>query len=150
MTNFNFRISYFMTIRSSALELLHCRQTDRQAFSKLSVRNVLHKDDAEVYHMTHTEHLPLWITRFLEFVHRPVFQKLENATFRKLDVSVLRWGEGKSLTQLGPLERANLNHWTRSECYTPSSESFRIYLPPFCTLIRVYNALLVQCTFSAE
>jgi hypothetical protein len=38
------------------------------------------------------------------------------------------------LTLLGPLERANLNHWTMdkvhkptdSECYTPSSEPFRI------------------------
>jgi hypothetical protein len=27
-------------------------------------------------------------------------------------VSVLRWGRGKTPTQLGPLERANLNHWT--------------------------------------
>jgi hypothetical protein len=27
------------------------------------------------------------ITVFLDFVHRPVFQKLEKATFRKLDVS---------------------------------------------------------------
>jgi hypothetical protein len=53
----------------------------------------------------------------------------------------------KTGTQLGPLERANLNHWTRTEtscspeyqmmekvqkpsnslCYTPSSEPFRIY-----------------------
>jgi hypothetical protein len=31
--------------------------------------------------------------------------------FQKLDVSVLRWG-GKTPTQLCPLERANLNHWT--------------------------------------
>jgi hypothetical protein len=29
----------------------------------------------------------LRITGFLEFVHRPVFQKLENTTFRKLDLS---------------------------------------------------------------
>jgi hypothetical protein len=26
------------------------------------------------------------ITEFLEFVHRPVFSKLENTTFRKLDL----------------------------------------------------------------
>jgi hypothetical protein len=31
-------------------------------------------------------------------------------TFRKLDVSVLRLVETPTL--LGPLERANLNHWT--------------------------------------
>jgi hypothetical protein len=61
-------------------------------------------------------------------------------------VSVFRWG-GKTFTQLGPLDRANLNHsfrnvvfscslntgWWKSpnpsisECDTPSSEPFRIY-----------------------
>jgi hypothetical protein len=31
-------------------------------------------------------------------------------------VSVLRWEGEKTPTQLGPLERANLNHWTASVC----------------------------------
>jgi hypothetical protein len=42
---------------------------------------------------------------------------LENTTFRKLDLFLSSgesgW-EGKTPTQLGPLRRANLNHWTRS------------------------------------
>jgi hypothetical protein len=43
-------------------------------------------------------------------------------------VSVLRWmGQDKS-TQLGPLERASLNHWND----TPSSESFEVYLFKCC------------------
>jgi hypothetical protein len=53
--------------------------------------------------------------------------------FRKLD-RFPSLGEGrKTPTRLGPLERANLSLWTmdkvrnpsNSECYTPSSESFR-------------------------
>jgi hypothetical protein len=39
---------------------------------------------------------------------------VESTTFRKLDL-FLSSGEGggeKTPTQLGPLERANLNHWT--------------------------------------
>jgi hypothetical protein len=43
---------------------------------------------------------------------------------------------GKIPTLLGPLERANLNHWmmdtvqkpSNSECHTPSSKPFRIYM----------------------
>jgi hypothetical protein len=48
-----------------------------------------------------------WI---LDFGHRPVFQKLENTTFRKLYLFSSS-GEGgrKTPTQLGPLERANFN-----------------------------------------
>jgi hypothetical protein len=33
-------------------------------------------------------------------------------------VSVLRWGSGKTPTQLGPLERANLNRWTNPVRFT--------------------------------
>jgi hypothetical protein len=49
------------------------------------------------------------ITGFLDFFHRPVFQKLGN-TFRKVDLfpSSGEWWETPAL--LGPLERANLNH----------------------------------------
>jgi hypothetical protein len=46
---------------------------------------------------------------FFYFIHRPVFYKLENTTFRKLDLFPSS-GEGeKTPTLLGPLERANLN-----------------------------------------
>jgi hypothetical protein len=55
---------------------------------------------------------------FLDFFHRPVFQK--NTTFRKLDLFPSS-GEGgqKTPTQLGPSERANLNHWVG--VFSPSS-----------------------------
>jgi hypothetical protein len=54
-----------------------------------------------------------WITGFFGLFHCPVFYRLENTTFRKLDLCPYS-GErgGKTPTQLGPLERANLNHWT--------------------------------------
>jgi hypothetical protein len=39
------------------------------------------------------------------------YSKKLKKTFRKLDVSVLRWGGGRTPSQFGPLERANLNHW---------------------------------------
>jgi hypothetical protein len=45
-------------------------------------------------------------------------------------VSVLRLrGGGETPTQLGPLEKANLHHWTKSKnpIYAPSSEPFRIW-----------------------
>jgi hypothetical protein len=38
-------------------------------------------------------------------------EKLENTMFQKLDV-FLSSGEGQTRTLLGPLEGANLNHWT--------------------------------------
>jgi hypothetical protein len=48
-------------------------------------------------------------------------------------------------SQLGSLERANLNHWTmdkvqkpiNSECYTPSSEPIRTELDPVLYLKKV-------------
>jgi hypothetical protein len=52
-------------------------------------------------------------------------------------VSVLRWMGQDKPTQLGPLERASLNHWTMDRVqnkpnssvqHTPSSESFQVYL----------------------
>jgi hypothetical protein len=62
-----------------------------------------------------------------------VFQKLEN-TFQKLNLFPSTGELGESPILLGPKERANLNHWMRdkeqkfsdSECYTSSSERFRI------------------------
>jgi hypothetical protein len=46
----------------------------------------------------------------LNFVHHPVFWKLENTTFWKLDLFPPS-GEAEIHALLGPLERANLNHW---------------------------------------
>jgi hypothetical protein len=51
------------------------------------------------------------MTVLLDFFHRPVFKELENTTFRRVDVSVLRC-EGKARTRLCPLVRANPKHWT--------------------------------------
>jgi hypothetical protein len=48
-------------------------------------------------------------TGFLDFVHRPVFQKLEKTTFRK-GICFHSQVRGKTPTLLRPLERANLNH----------------------------------------
>jgi hypothetical protein len=57
----------------------------------------------------------LRITKFLDFVYRTEFQKLESKTFRKLDLFPSS-GEGRETTTLlGPLEIANLNHWTLIE-----------------------------------
>jgi hypothetical protein len=50
------------------------------------------------------------ITGFLDFVHRLVFYKVGNTTFRKLDLFPSSGEVGKVPTQVGPLERANLNH----------------------------------------
>jgi hypothetical protein len=46
---------------------------------------------------------------FLDFFRPPVFQK--NTTFRKLDLFLSSSVGLKTPTQLGPLERANLNDW---------------------------------------
>jgi hypothetical protein len=46
-----------------------------------------------------------------DFVHHLVFWTLENTTFCKLDL-FFSPGEGEDTYLLGPLERANLNHWT--------------------------------------
>jgi hypothetical protein len=51
------------------------------------------------------------ITGFLDFSHRQLCI-LENTKFRKLDLFPSSGEGGKTPTQLGPLERANLNHWT--------------------------------------
>jgi hypothetical protein len=53
----------------------------------------------------------LGITGVSDFVHHPMFEKLENITFRKLDLFPSS-GEGEMPTLLDPVERANLNDWT--------------------------------------
>jgi hypothetical protein len=54
----------------------------------------------------------LTITGFLDFAYRPEFQILENTMFRKLDLFPPSDEGRDTTTLLGPLERANLNHWT--------------------------------------
>jgi hypothetical protein len=58
------------------------------------------------------QYFTLRISVFLDFVHRPVFYKLENTTFRQLDLFPSS-GEGlrKTFSLLGLLETTNLNHW---------------------------------------
>jgi hypothetical protein len=93
----------------------------------------------KIVHRSVTTSTPrLWITGFLDFVHLPVFrrtQHFENWICFRPRVR----GETPSL--FGPLERANLNHWTyleyrtmdevqnssNPECYALSLEPFRIY-----------------------
>jgi hypothetical protein len=95
----------------------------------------------------------LRITRFLDFVHRPVFQKLENTTFRKLDLFPSSGEGAKTLTLLGPLSDSltwgrkhvqfpkrcvfqflddrttnKVQKPTNSECYTSLSERNISYL----------------------
>jgi hypothetical protein len=54
----------------------------------------------------------LRITGFSDFVHHPIFWKLEKTAFRKLDLFPSSGeGGGETPTLLDPLERANLNHW---------------------------------------
>jgi hypothetical protein len=48
---------------------------------------------------------------FLDFSHRPVFQKTRRFGNWICFRPQVKVGE-KTPTQLGPLERANLNHWT--------------------------------------
>jgi hypothetical protein len=56
----------------------------------------------------------LRITGFLEFSRHPVFYKLQDMTFRKLDLFPFSGEEGKVPTQLDPIERANFNNWSPS------------------------------------
>jgi hypothetical protein len=64
------------------------------------------------------------------FDYRPIFKKLENATFRILDLFPSSGEVKETPALLCPLERANLNHCTKIssnfECYTPSPERCRI------------------------
>jgi hypothetical protein len=65
----------------------------------------------------------------LQLVHCPGVKNY-NMMFRKLDLFPSLREERKMLTVLGPLERANLSHWT--DCHKPLSESFRpsVCVPP--------------------
>jgi hypothetical protein len=73
--------------------------------------DTIHKNSAYVdSEIFWTWCITLRITGFSNYVHRPVFYILENNVSETIPVSVLRWRETHTL--LGPLERANLNHWT--------------------------------------
>jgi hypothetical protein len=54
--------------------------------------------------------ITLGITGSADFVHRPIFKKLLNITFRKLDLFLSSGEWRETLTVLGSLERANFNH----------------------------------------
>jgi hypothetical protein len=51
----------------------------------------------------------LRITLFLNFVHRPIFDILENTTFRELDLFPSSGEGGETLILLGALERIYLS-----------------------------------------
>jgi hypothetical protein len=54
-----------------------------------------------------SEFLSFWTLSIVQYS-----KKFENTTFRKLDLFPSSGQGGKTPSQLGPLERANLNHWT--------------------------------------
>jgi hypothetical protein len=67
----------------------------------------------------------LGIIGFLDFVHRPAFQEtLKNTKFLKMDVSVLRWGDGEHLrTETHPVSAAfcSLQYRTMGKVQKPSN-----------------------------
>jgi hypothetical protein len=46
-----------------------------------------------------------------------ILETIKHDVSKTWSVSILRWG-GKARTQLGPLERAKLNHWTTPVRFT--------------------------------
>jgi hypothetical protein len=55
---------------------------------------------------------PTELLAFLDFVQRPVFRKLENTAFRKIDLFPSSGEEGGETPTLAlPLERANLTQY---------------------------------------
>jgi hypothetical protein len=60
------------------------------------------------------------ITGFLDFFHRRVFLEVETRRFGHWTCfrPQVKWKEEISPTQLGPLEGANLNHWTNPVRFT--------------------------------
>jgi hypothetical protein len=65
----------------------------------------------------------LRISGFLDFVHRPVFYKVEN-NISETDLFPYSGEAGKTPTQLGPFERGNLNPvltWGRKQIQFPKS-----------------------------
>jgi hypothetical protein len=83
---------------------------------------------------------------FLDFFHRPVFQKTRrfgNLICFRPQVKV---GE-KTPTQVGPLERANLNHWTIVVFFGiqddgKSPEKFCEFCTTY-TIVRILSSLFV-------
>jgi hypothetical protein len=63
-----------------------------------------------------------------------ILTKLENTTFRKLDLFPSSGYGWETATLLGPLERANLNHWTQqSRCPPPLTWGRKqIHFPKRC------------------
>jgi hypothetical protein len=68
--------------------------------------------------------LLLRITGFLDFVHCPVFYKLENTAFRKVDL-FLSSGGGSVFWFLEYWMMDKVQKPSNSEYYTPSTELFR-------------------------
>jgi hypothetical protein len=66
------------------------------------------------------------INGFVDFVHRPEFQVLENTTFRKLGLFPSAGEERKTSRLLGPLERANLHpvQWSQQSRCLPRSNPY--------------------------
>jgi hypothetical protein len=93
----------------------------------LAVAMLLNYKESDLKKVTNFSTLPLETlitTKLLDFVHRPDFHKPENTTFRKLDLFPKRcvfWFV--EIQMMDKVQKLSSN-----ECYTPSSEPFRMYL----------------------
>jgi hypothetical protein len=86
-----------------SIQNLSCRLLHKNRESEKTDSILMGSDDG-VYH---SELLSFWT---LSMVHYS--KKLENTTFRKLNLFPSSGRGGGAPSQLGRLERANLNHWT--------------------------------------
>jgi hypothetical protein len=95
--------------KSSPSFLLLCFQfaQSMNGQTRLNVKNLQHVSTFRFSSGIGTKITPK-ITGGFNSVRRPVFYKLENTTFRELDLHPSSGDEGKTTTQLGHLERANL------------------------------------------
>jgi hypothetical protein len=63
------------------------------------------KANVLIYIWSKPKDLALGITGCLDFIHRPVFQNLENTTFRKLELLPAS-GEGRDAYSVGSLRKS--------------------------------------------
>jgi hypothetical protein len=79
----------------------------------------------------------------LDFIHRLVYMTKNHSVSETGSVSVLRWmGQGRP-TQLGPLERASLNHWKMDKVQNKPHSSVYLSVPNYFCRPEVYILLYV-------
>jgi hypothetical protein len=80
--------------------------------------NLVNSKVLTMVYNTQTELLGFWTLFIIQYS-----KKLENTMFQKLDL-FLSSGERETPTLLGPLERANINHWTVNKVQKPSNSEY--------------------------